>query len=436
MSNQLDQGGRLVKGASYTSNANRSWPLLICLLGAACGDSSVSELDTDAPDTGAVRVTGAEPTTLPLDSTFNLRVFGSGFGTDSKVVLKVNGAPTSKVRTNATLFVSPQELDASITTAADAPGGPYDIEVEGRNGKQGVGTELVDLKAHVFGISPTSTQPGESVTISGINFGRNREQMVVTFDGMGGFVQSVSNTSILAVVPPTLSPRVAMVEVRIAGTPVPPAVNLEVVRPRIFITGIIPSSAARGEEVTITGFGFGRDRDQVHVSVASPGDALRPGLVLSVDDTTLVAVIPFDAAIGTVLVWVSADRIPVPEPAQTSLTVISRRPLIGTWILTGDVQCCSFGFGPIPGQLGGFLSVSEGSGGGLSGYADVTASHILGGGRLATGPVVGTVYGDGSVTFTVDSRCAFAGHLVTSKVMTGTLNGCADAEGIWQATRQ
>lgn len=408
--------------------------VLLALL-AGCSDDVTSGLRPGDQDDG-VLVTGAEPATLPRGSTIDLRVFGSGFDERSRVVLTLNGAPTPKVRTNATLFVSPRELDASITTAADAPGGPYDIVVEGRNGKQGVGTELVDLKAHVFGISPASTEPGEPVTISGINFGSDREQVIVAFDGVGGFVQSVSNTGIVAVVPATLSPRTTSVEVRIAGVPVTPTVKLEVVRARILITGISPSTAARGDEVTITGSGFGRDRDQVHVSVGN-GDAFRSGLVLSVDDTTLVAVIPFDVTIGFVLVWVSADRIPVPEPAATELTVILRRPLTGTWILTGDVTCCSFGFGPLTGQLGGVLTVLEGSGSGLSGNADVTVTYILGVNQVASGLVVGTVRdGDGSVSFTVDGRCEFTGHLVTGRTMTGALGGCADAEGTWEATRQ
>jgi hypothetical protein len=188
-----------------------------------------SQPDPDASDPGAVRVTGAEPTHLPLDSTFTLRVFGSGFGTDSKVVLKVNGAPTPKVHTNATLFVSPRELDASITTAADAPGGPYDLEVEGRNGKQGIGTELVDLKAHLFGISPASAQPGQSVTISGINFGSDRDQVTVTFDGVDAVVQSVSNASITTNVPFGLALGTANVQVTIADAPVPATIIFEVI---------------------------------------------------------------------------------------------------------------------------------------------------------------------------------------------------------------
>jgi hypothetical protein len=416
--------------------------VLTTLLATALGCSgNPSGPDGDEGDVGPV-VTGAAPTTLPLDSTFNLRVFGSGFEPGSRVVLTLNGAPTPKVRTNATLFVSSQELTANITTAADAPGGPYDIEVDGRNGKQGIGTELVDLKAHVFGISPASTEAGEPVTISGINFGTDRGPVVVTFDGVGGFVQSVSNASIVAVVPPTLSPRTALVQVTIAGSPITPGVNLEVVVSRILITGIEPAAVARGEEVTISGSGFGRDRDQVHVTVGRAGDDCchspddrHPALVLSVDDTILVAAVPLEVAIGTAPVEVSADRIPVPQPAQTVVEVLPRRPLTGTWTLSGDVRCCDFF--SFDSQLGGSLTISERAGGGLTGSGSVRATSILGPRPLGTGPLIGTL-SDGSrtVTFTVDSTCEFTGHLVTGKLMAGTLGSCRTAVGTWEATRQ
>jgi hypothetical protein len=66
-----------------------SYSVMVLTVGqvlAACSDSGPSEPEADSPE-GTLTVTGADPTTLPLDSTFTLRVFGSGFATDSKVVL-------------------------------------------------------------------------------------------------------------------------------------------------------------------------------------------------------------------------------------------------------------------------------------------------------------------------------------------------------------
>jgi hypothetical protein len=366
----------------------------------------------------------------------------------------VNGEPTPKVRTDATLFVSPQELDAIIRTAADAPGGPYDIEVAGRNGKQGVGTELVDLSAHVFGISPVLADLGGSVTISGINFGSDRTRVTVTFDGIAGFVQFVSNTTIVVIVPSSAQAGVVTVEVTIAGISASPAVLLEVGFPRILITGISPSPAARGEEVTISGSGFGRVRDKIHPLVSG-----RPVPVLSVDDSTLVVGIPFDAPIGTLSVEISASRIPLaPRPAEALLEVIPRQSLHGTWIVSGS--CCR---GAGPDSLVGSFSISEEADGSLKGLLTFSLSgHLISGplaGRVKPGVVLHTPLSsaDGdylalAISFNVGS-CDFTGHLITARWMDGLMGGCAGATGggesaagwwdygpggpaVWEATRQ
>lgn len=455
MIEHLDPAWRRAMHARQLIGVRIPSALLACFLYLACSDLTPSEPDTDSADAAVVRVTRADPTILPLDSTFTLRVFGSGFRPDSRVVLTVNGEPTPKVRTNATLFVSPQQLDASITTAADAPGGPYDIVVEGRTGKQGVGTELVDLRAHVFGISPGSADLGAAVTISGINFGSDRARVTVTFDGVAALVQSVSNTRIVVAVPTSLAVGLVRVEVMIAGIPASPAVLLEVGFPRILIRSISPSPAARGDEVTISGSGFGRVRDEIHPLVDG-----RPVRVLSVDDSTLVVGIPFDAAIGMVAVEISATRFPfAPHPAEAFLEVIPRRALYGTWILSGS--CCR---GVGPDLLGGSFSISEASDGSLQGSLAFTLSgHSISGpleGRVKLGGVLHTPLFTGAggeypalaISFKVDS-CEFTGHLITAQWMDGLMGGCAGATGggeagagwwdygpggpaVWEAERQ
>lgn len=416
------------------------------LLSAACSDSTPSGLEDGSPDAGTVRVTGADPTTMPLDSTFTLRVFGSGFKPDSRVVLTVNGEPTPKVKTNATLFVSPQELDASITTAADAPGGPYDIAVEGRNGKQGVGTELVDLKAHVFAISPDSARRGQPVTISGMILGSDRAKVVVTFDGIGAFVQSVSKTSIVAVVPHLLQPGMATVRVRVGGSPVSTEVNLEIVT-GLVITGISPSPVEQGAEVTISGPFFEWD-DVGQVSVTFDG---RPGTVLSFADTTIVAVVPLGTPVATVPVEVSIMAAADRESAVIPLAVLPRRAITGLWTVTGvfSVWATDFDNG-MSGQLSGSVTLSE-SGGVLSGDADLTV--VLNNGPRTIqviGPIVGSTDSDGeAVSFAVEgSSWSFTGQLVSAGRMKGTMSAPWQAlepqfdlvdspsQADWEATRQ
>jgi hypothetical protein len=257
-----------VKGASYTSNANRSWPLLICLLGAACGDSSVSELDRHSPDVGEIAVTGVNPTLLLLDSTFVLRVFGSGFEPGWRVVLTVNGEPTPKVRTNATLFVNPRELDATITTAADAPDGPYDIVVEGRNGKQGMGTELVDGTVRRLGAQPASAMPGDEVWIVGSGFSPG-PWPAVTIHGRPAVVRSVSDTTIVVLVP--VLTEVGTAEVWVAfGSSLYGVTHLDVQenrRPDPSIIAVAPDVAPWGSDIMIVGSNFTSNPELVSVEL-------------------------------------------------------------------------------------------------------------------------------------------------------------------------
>jgi hypothetical protein len=49
------------------------------------------------------------------------------------------------VRTEAVHFVNSGELIVTLDIAADAPLGAYDVQVEDRKGKQGIGTELIDI---------------------------------------------------------------------------------------------------------------------------------------------------------------------------------------------------------------------------------------------------------------------------------------------------
>ena len=210
--------------------------LLVLQAALACsGNIAAPALDDSEPEPGpAVRgpvVTGVAPTTLPPGSTVDLHVFGSGFDAGSRVGIFDDGVPTPKVQTNGTRFVSPRELVASVTTAADAPEGPYDIGVAGGNGKQGVGTELVDVAAVVSGVQPFSVNPGDSVTISGIGFGSNPDRVHVTISGTAAEVVSLSNTTIVLVVPASLPEGSAIVEVNVGGTPARPAPVLSVIHP-------------------------------------------------------------------------------------------------------------------------------------------------------------------------------------------------------------
>jgi hypothetical protein len=90
-------------------------------------------------------VTAADPRLLPTRATLDVKIFGSGFDDGSSVELLKDGRPSAEVQTRAVHVLSTGELIATLDITADAPPGTYDVQVEDRKGKQGIGTELIEI---------------------------------------------------------------------------------------------------------------------------------------------------------------------------------------------------------------------------------------------------------------------------------------------------
>lgn len=121
-------------------------PLLALLaLGiAACGDyqPTVPPFTASAGAGGDITVGSTEPDSATQDTTLDVVITGSNFAAGSAAQWAIAGVPSSKVRTNATRFVSARRLIANITIAADADPVLYDVLVTTPGGKKGIGTEL------------------------------------------------------------------------------------------------------------------------------------------------------------------------------------------------------------------------------------------------------------------------------------------------------
>ena len=92
------------------------------------------------------------PRSAPRGTTLNVRVLGSGYVLGSRAVWALNGDTafaTTKVKTNATTFVSSTELSANITIQADATIDLYDVMVITPTGKKGIGIELFEVLVQI-----------------------------------------------------------------------------------------------------------------------------------------------------------------------------------------------------------------------------------------------------------------------------------------------
>lgn len=91
--------------------------------------------------TGDVIVTATSPSTAPQDTTLDVAISGSGFGTGARAVWSLNG-DTSLVHVKSTRVVSATQLVATIIVPITAPVAQYSVEVALPGGKKGVGAEL------------------------------------------------------------------------------------------------------------------------------------------------------------------------------------------------------------------------------------------------------------------------------------------------------
>ena len=98
-------------------------------------------------------VKSTDPDTATVDTTLNVRVFGSGYDQGSRANWAFKGVISEKIVTNSTQFVSSTELVANITIARHANLGSHDVIVTTSAGKGGIGTELfvVTLKTIPLG---------------------------------------------------------------------------------------------------------------------------------------------------------------------------------------------------------------------------------------------------------------------------------------------
>lgn len=104
-------------------------------------------------------VKSTDPDSATIDTTLNVRVFGSGYDKGSRANWAFKGVVSEKIVTNSTLFVSSTELVANITIARNANIGSHDVIVTTSAGKGGIGTELFVVTMQMTKL-PTIGGPG------------------------------------------------------------------------------------------------------------------------------------------------------------------------------------------------------------------------------------------------------------------------------------
>lgn len=118
-------------------------------------------------------VAGAFPSRLPPTATYDdgpatIRISGSGFAPDATVSFESGGQAEEALHVDSAHYVSPTELIATLTIAANAKAKKYDIVVKRRSGKKGIGSETFTIaKDPVFTVE---IRPGAASLAVGRTF--------------------------------------------------------------------------------------------------------------------------------------------------------------------------------------------------------------------------------------------------------------------------
>nr|MBA2563889.1 carboxypeptidase regulatory-like domain-containing protein [Gemmatimonadota bacterium] len=198
----------------------------------------------------------------------------------------------------------------------------------------------------IASVSPLRVEVGDTITITGTNFGSNAQDVAVTVNGTSAGVVSVTPTTILAVIPSSVQSGSGTVRVTVERAAAAASASLTILTsaPPV-IGGFDPDTVAAGGTLTITGQNFGDAIGETSVSIA--GTSVQ---ILSVA-TGQILVQVLAAASGTVAVVVTVrGRASAPQ----SVTVAPTEPPDSTGTVLGRVTESASGAG-----IGGAVIVAD-----------------------------------------------------------------------------
>ena len=227
-------------------------------------------------------ITSLSPVSGPIGTlvTITGTSFGDQQGTSTVTFNGVTATPAAWSNTSITL---------PVPNAATY--GPAVVTV---NGFQTNGATFSVLP-NILSLSPNAGQINSTVTINGTTFEPTQGFGGVTFNGVSAAIQSWSDTSVTAVVPPAAtSGNVVLTTGRLLNSN---AVTFNIAIPPA-IGSVSPASGIVGSQITISGSNFGATQGQVSLGG-------QPLSLSSWSDTSILATIPSGAATGNLVVTAS-----------------------------------------------------------------------------------------------------------------------------------
>jgi len=219
--------------------------------------------------------------------------------------------------TYAGSIVSWSNTQIVATVAANSTSGNAQVQQSGVWGNQ---VAFTVTSPSISSISPSTARAGDSITITGTNFGSTQGSGQVWLGSkLAGSYVSWSNTQIVATVASGATSGVAQVKQSgVWGN----TVALTVITP--VISSVSPTTARAGDSITITGTGFGSTQGSGSVWLGSK----LAGSITSWSDTSIVATVASGSVTGTAQVqqggvWNNYGTFTVITPVLSSISPTS-----------------------------------------------------------------------------------------------------------------
>ncbi|HEY6141509.1 MAG TPA: SBBP repeat-containing protein, partial [Thermoanaerobaculia bacterium] len=215
--------------------------------------------------------------------------------------------------TYAGSIVSWSNTQIVATVAPNSTSGNAQVQQSGVWGNQ---IAFTVTSPSISGISPSTARAGDSITITGTNFGATQGTGQVWLGSkLAGSIVSWSNTQIVATVASGATSGNAQVKQSgVWGN----QVAITILTPHI--TGVSPTTARAGDSITITGTNFGATQGSGQVWLGSK----LAGSIVSWSDTQIVATVASGAVTGTAQVqqggvWDNYGTFTVITPVLSSI---------------------------------------------------------------------------------------------------------------------
>jgi YD repeat-containing protein len=333
-------GGVTFNGVAATVNSWSNTSITATVPGGATSGNVVVTAAGGVASTGASftvtnpNITGLSPASGAVGTT--VTISGSNFGTTQS---------TSTVTFNGTLAVPSSWSTTSITAPVPA-GATSGFVVVNVGGLASSGVNFtVTTQPSISGVTPGSGAIGNTITVTGSNFGATQGASTITFNNVLALPSTWSPTTIVAPVPAGAT--TGNVVVTVAGhasNGVAFTVNGTNSAP--VITSISPTSGAAGTNVTFTGTNFGTAMGNSLVFFSGATEPVNGGIFPTTwTSTSFIAQVPAGTVTGPVTVFVNGQTSNGVCFAVTSSTpcINSISPQSGATNTTVTISGINFG---------------------------------------------------------------------------------------------